>query len=100
MEVKMTVAVTISGQVVGSETLFVLETPSPAVHDTLDQRSTFTCTICDLSGTVHYQPGQPVVVIDTAAITPSNPTGIVFTGYINDCQETNIPPSIVTELVM
>lgn len=85
-------AVTISGQTISSATLSVLE-QTLQVQDTLDQRSTCTFKIHDSTGTVHYQCGQPVTVTDTLSITPANPTGLIFSGYINDVQELNLNPN-------
>lgn len=54
--------------------------------DTSDGRSVATFVVKDLTGTQHYQPGQPVVITDTT-------NNYSFTGVVNDSQETPLPPN-------
>lgn len=66
---------------------------SANVDDTIDQRATAQFTVVDESGMNHVQPGLPVVITDTFAITPLNPDGLVFSGYVDNVDESNLPPN-------
>src|SRR5436305_7814173 len=59
---------------------------SVQVKQTIDGRSTCQFTVKDLDLLNHYQDGQPVTLVDSNM-------GTVFTGYVYDCEETNLYPS-------
>lgn len=76
-----------------STTVVKVLVSSATVDDTSDQRGTAKFTVVDESGTTHYQPGQPVEITDTFAVTPSNPDGLIFAGYIDNVVENNLWPN-------
>lgn len=59
---------------------------SLSISETLDQRSQCQFTVWDATGTQHYVYGQPVQVVDAIE-------GLLFSGYVHDSQETNLPPN-------
>jgi len=70
---------------IGSTPVSLLNGTPPSLHDTLDQRSTIRLVVIDKTGTLHFQPMQPVTITDSYA-------GRLFTGYVNDATETNLSP--------
>lgn len=76
--------VTIAGSTVAiKETTFSLK-------DKIDERTTCTFTIEDLTGTAIYSKGQTVSIVDSVL-------GTLFTGYVNDPIATKLYPSSAQE---
>src|SRR5207245_2827636 len=78
---------------VGSNTVSLLEGTAPNIHDTLDQRSQASFKVYDSTGTLHFSYGQAVTITDSVA-------GLLFSGYVNDSTETNLPPNAANTILV